>query len=55
VLASALDADDTPEVDGTVDEHATDATITAAITATTTSRIRASQNRGDIDRVICCS
>jgi len=55
VLARALDVADPPEVDGTVDEHAANATIAVAVTATTTGRIRASQNRGDADRVICGS
>jgi len=55
VLARALDVGDPPEVDGTVDEHAANATIAVAVTATTTGRIRASQNRGDADRVICGS
>jgi hypothetical protein len=55
VLACALDVADPPEVDGTVDEHAANAAIAVAVTATTTGRIHASQNRGDTDRVMCGS
>jgi len=51
-LVSTFDVADPPGVDGTVDEHAADTTITLAIVATTTGRIRATQNRMDADPVI---
>jgi hypothetical protein len=54
-LASTPDVADPTGVDGTVDEHADDATIKVAIIATTTGRMRATQNRMNNDPVICGS
>ena len=53
-LASALDVADPPGIDGTVDEHAANATIRVAVVATIAGRVRATQNRMDTP-VICGS